>query len=1473
MPESKPESVNIRAEGAGSVAAQSIVGSAIATGENAVALVGDYLLLQSVLLPPDSVYTRVALDRFVGREWLEQRVNAFLAAHDRGVFILEAGAGLGKTAFLAHLAKSRGWCQHFVETAPGASGVEPGLLNLAAQLVQHWQLEPYFGAKSLPGRAGRPGFLATLLSAAAAKRDAADPGRRIVLVVDALDESFAPEGQNVLGLPRTLPKGVYLVVSQRPVPVTLDLPGLTPEVVRLEADAAPNRDDMQRFLASAAQRPAIADVLQRCACSPETFAATLAQRCGGVWIYLQYVVTEIEGGNRDPLVLEELPAGVWQYYAEYWQRWRAKPEWASVHLPLIVSLAAAQEDVTVAQLADFSGGVDATVARHLLEGAWRPFITVVPPAAPNGVTRYRCYHASLREFLDGRVDATGFTTAHQAVARELAEATRAAHTRIARRFLDAWGGLAKQLPALQGAKLSLPAEDYGLNHLVSHLAAGDDPRLLKDLLTAEWEEPVERVVQRAGWRGWLDRMRGRKHVILDRRFHNTWFSVKSTRGDLAGYLRDLDRTARAAAEKSRAFLSAGQLAPSIALEARCALMRASVRALAGNLGPKLLEALVAQKLLSPGEARAYAEQTPNDEQRLAALLRVAPHLAEPARTETFRSALATWHTLPVNEVLGCFPRFPTALPDWVWVELVRTLVQRFTHDRYILREALRQLADVVPVTMTGEMRRQADAMQDEGLPILATLARRFPSEHPELRADIETRVARLVAQKSLHRHDVLLPCCFLLPDDQRDAIVASARAAFRERHPPYWIAIGLLDASEPKIREQITDEIVAVLRRLPPNQRLHETAPLLHRLPPAALAELRQVMRESSDAWLERNLSKHEIRHHLERGDRAAARAALDSLGPQHTPYYGDQHCHALTTWAAHAQPGDMPALIEEVLAVPATNARVVALDAVAPAMNREALVRALGLSRTIDDRYQSERTLVDLLKQAAQSSPAPDLLAAAQGVDWYPGQALAAVAPALSPAQRPLAAARAAEIPQTDERVFAQTSLASVDTGDPAAQFTRALQLVGRVKEVSPRLTLLTGLLTDASIRARLTPEQRAGLITRLFDECRPLMQRGETLYDVERTLERVVPLLTAAERTRTLELLAHLGESYAQQRLLHTVVRGRECTPLERWLTCDRLRAATAITRQPPVNLRRKFLEATRIAPVPGRVAALCALVPQLPDYSEPDPQGVVRSAVIAALTLEDPAARTAALQQIRPHVDFFGQRAIDLAIQPAVPAATPQEAWEAFSDLLLQAGASQTPHEVIPPAVSDPAPAWLYNQLLSLPGDLHEAAWLALAESLAPDDVERLVGTVVFYRIPDAARVVPVLRVRNSPALLLAIQSNIEHPPVHGDPHRERWLEALHLMPEPILADGMRRWSEQARPEQRALWMRTLQAHLASAPPLHCHQRWQEILVTTTEDARRRLYEELGLFAPLATRLGGPDTALTLFEAVRQTARWWP
>lgn len=474
------------------------IGSLLVTGDRNRIFLGAYESLRDAYIDPGSVFKRVEVDRFVGREWLLDEVDRFLRERDRGFFVVEAQAGLGKTAFLAYLVRQRHYIHHFVETARGPSGVEPALKNLAAQLMVAGELVKDTPDAILPSRAAeRPDFLANLLGKVADKQVRTRGKRKLVVVVDGLDEAGTPAGQNVLGLPDHLPAGTYFVVSKRPVDVTLDAPGVPRRVIELSAESADNLRDMRRYLELAASRTPGARVLPGPQ-AKEAFVAALLAKSQGVWVYLHYVLAEVaargrsrRAGQAKPPAFDiaALPNGLWEYYARFWKQWRdAHHDWDTLHAPLLSTLAAVQEDPSLDFLCSIVGAPNRVGVRRLLGGQWRAFVTVQDPRNP----RYGLYHSSLREFLQGRTGDEELRIDQREFVAELADASVEAHSRISDYFLDAWGGLEDALPGLDPEATtdehhqSAPPR-YASKYLAVHLArAGRSSDLTRLIEQRTW---------------------------------------------------------------------------------------------------------------------------------------------------------------------------------------------------------------------------------------------------------------------------------------------------------------------------------------------------------------------------------------------------------------------------------------------------------------------------------------------------------------------------------------------------------------------------------------------------------------------------------------------------------------------------------------------------------------------------------------------------------------------------------------------------------------------------------------------------------------------------------------------------------------------------------------------------------------------------------------------------------------------------
>lgn len=200
-----------------------------------------YADLRRKLIDIAPILTRVHLSRFVGREFVKVALDRFLDENPRGYFRLIGQPGIGKTTFLAHLVRQRGYIHHFIDRSQGITSLAAGLENLAAQVIAAHNLG--WEQVGLPPEAGRDGaFLAARLNEAA---QALPAGQKLVVVVDALDEAERPAAGNALCLPAALPYRVYIVVAHRTDHVRLETaPGTPVRPFTISASGTANLKDV-----------------------------------------------------------------------------------------------------------------------------------------------------------------------------------------------------------------------------------------------------------------------------------------------------------------------------------------------------------------------------------------------------------------------------------------------------------------------------------------------------------------------------------------------------------------------------------------------------------------------------------------------------------------------------------------------------------------------------------------------------------------------------------------------------------------------------------------------------------------------------------------------------------------------------------------------------------------------------------------------------------------------------------------------------------------------------------------------------------------------------------------------------------------------------------------------------------------------------------------------------------------------------
>lgn len=625
-------------------------------------------------ISPLPVYERVRLNRFTGRSWVIAEIDAAMRQHDRGYIVLEAAAGMGKTSLLAHLVHQRGYIHLFVEQAPGLDNLANGLRTLAAQIIRAWKLQSWLEDDLLPGMATRHDFLHHLIYVAARRRDQIQPGEPIILVIDGLESAGALPGQNVLNLPPFLPKGVYVILSQRPASLAFktEAPCITCSLV---PDDPRNMEDIHYFLEQEIGRPAFANAIYNGNSLPEYVVESLYQKCRGSWDYLIHAIEMIEqhaypSNQSLDTFLQTLPESRAVCYARYWssQQERAPgTSWRDVSLPTLATLCALMESVPRSTLAVLAG-LDflPSALCHILDEQWQSLLTIERAGVE---PRYRMGNASMRDFLTGAVNWDELNRQERAITEQLVSATRQAHNRIASYYLDGWGGMDHGLHKLADVNRknivfshsSLAPEgvienSYGMRHMVAHLEQtgrqADVHRLLQ-LTQAEPEQPTDTHAGLFGWlnhvRQWLD------PTPADAHRHLVWYAAREQEGDLSDFLCDVAQ-AWYLAERQK-------LPDRFCLQCCYALITASINSLASILPLPILTALLEKGVWSPTQALVYIQAISNDTEQAGALAAVAPYLTDERMMGTALAIARAIHDEQerARAIVGLAPLLPDTL--------------------------------------------------------------------------------------------------------------------------------------------------------------------------------------------------------------------------------------------------------------------------------------------------------------------------------------------------------------------------------------------------------------------------------------------------------------------------------------------------------------------------------------------------------------------------------------------------------------------------------------------------------------------------------------------------------------------------------------------------------------------------------------------------------------------------------------------
>jgi hypothetical protein len=346
---------------------------------------------------------------FTGRKFVFEAINEFLRTKQKGYFVLEAEPGVGKSAIMAAcvVMLKRRCVTHFNSQPDGIVSAKTFLKNACIQLIEGFGLKdkhPRLPENALDNNS----FLCELLKEVSAN---SSKDKKIIFVVDALDEvdwKAQTSGSNVSYLPNDLPDNVYFIVSKRPEFLTM--PTANKTVFDLMKYSAESLEDVKAYLAKRTERSQlIQDWIKGRNLQREQFVTAVAEKSEKKFIYLRHVLDEIEGGTYNDVNLNDLPAGLEEYYQKHWGQMMGREDDPLLELKvrIIYFLSQAEEAVSGRWLAKSAREKNVMKVQQVL-GKWNSFLRHEKVGKE---TRYTIYHNSFRQFLeaDETVQSAGIT--------------------------------------------------------------------------------------------------------------------------------------------------------------------------------------------------------------------------------------------------------------------------------------------------------------------------------------------------------------------------------------------------------------------------------------------------------------------------------------------------------------------------------------------------------------------------------------------------------------------------------------------------------------------------------------------------------------------------------------------------------------------------------------------------------------------------------------------------------------------------------------------------------------------------------------------------------------------------------------------------------------------------------------------------------------------------------------------------------
>jgi hypothetical protein len=382
----------------------------------------------------------------VGRGFLRREVARFQEGRGRGIFLLTAPPGAGKTAFLAQLCQDdRDLVHFFYRAAVGVTDPDDWVQSAYHGLLARHGIREQDPTRDRLELRRRLGPLLGKVSSRCGRA-----GRRELILLDALDESglAATDHKNAVQvLPEALPPHVFLLVTSRPGSLADEL-AHRPDVCRFDLD--PSSEDNRRDAVAYCERELRGRVRDADEAGLRRLGELLAGKAEGNFLVLKlFLGRQSLGEELTAADLEraaaDLTGAVDREYEKFFDRARRAVGEDRVGLGLLYrvlgAFGTARAPVSAEQVcAAFSlprsdwEWAFGKVGQFLERGGVRQ--------EERGALTYRIYHETFREYLRRRL------------ASDLPDCHRL------------WGEHGERWRELTGY-----AQLYALRHVVSHLIA------------------------------------------------------------------------------------------------------------------------------------------------------------------------------------------------------------------------------------------------------------------------------------------------------------------------------------------------------------------------------------------------------------------------------------------------------------------------------------------------------------------------------------------------------------------------------------------------------------------------------------------------------------------------------------------------------------------------------------------------------------------------------------------------------------------------------------------------------------------------------------------------------------------------------------------------------------------------------------------------------------------------------------------